>query len=262
MKPRQSARHGELFTSWQREVWPRHQRLTAGGSDAAISNHSMLYTACTTTAILGFASACWIFAAHEMEGMNRGVATQLGAFGFYISVWVAMMAAMMLPGAIPAILRRRDTTARLLTATVFAATYITVWAMVGVAVYVLYEPHGTMAAGVVTIAAGVYELTPIKRHFRDRCRDCVRSGMVFGLDCVGSSMGLMAMLIVLGVMNVIWMAIIAVVVVAQKLLPARFIIDVPLALAIIGLGVVILADPSSIAGLVPHTAHMPMMKGR
>jgi predicted metal-binding membrane protein len=86
--------------------------------------------------------------------------------------------------------------------------------------------------------------------------------MVFGLDCVGSSMGLMAMLIVLGVMNVIWMAIIAVVVVAQKLLPARFIIDVPLALAIIGLGVVILADPSSIAGLVPHTAHMPMMKGR
>src|ERR1039458_10199036 len=34
MKPRQSARHGEPFTSWQREVWPRHQRLAAGGSDA------------------------------------------------------------------------------------------------------------------------------------------------------------------------------------------------------------------------------------
>jgi predicted metal-binding membrane protein len=259
MKPRQSARHGEPFTSWQREVWPRHQRLAAGGSDAAISNHSMLYTACTTAAILGFASACWIFAAHEMEGMNRGVATQLGAFGFYINVWVAMMAAMMLPGAIPAILRRRDSTARLLTATVFAATYIAVWAMVGVAVYVLYEPHGTMAAGVVTIIAGFYELTPMKRYFRERCATCTNSGMVFGLECVGSSIGLMAMLIVLGVMNVIWMAIIAVVVVVQKLLPARFIIDVPVALAIIGLGIVILAAPTAIPGLVLNTGLMPMM---
>jgi predicted metal-binding membrane protein len=67
------------------------------------------------------------------------------------------------------------------------------------------------------------------------------------------------MLIVLGVMNVIWMAIIAVVVVAQKLLPARFIIDIPVALAIIGLGIVILAAPSAIPGLVPNTSLMPMM---
>jgi hypothetical protein len=48
-------------------------------------------------------------------------------------------------------------------------------------------------------------------------------------------------------------------VVAQKLLPARAIIDVPLALAIIGLGVVILALPSSIPGLMPTTGPMPMM---
>jgi predicted metal-binding membrane protein len=67
------------------------------------------------------------------------------------------------------------------------------------------------------------------------------------------------MLIVLGVMNVIWMAIIAVVVVAQKLLPARFIIDIPVALAIIGLGIVILAAPSAIPGLLPNTGLMPMM---
>jgi predicted metal-binding membrane protein len=116
-----------------------------------------------------------------------------------------------------------------------------------------------VAAGVITIAAGVYELTPIKRHFRERCRECTRSGMVFGLDCVGSSIGLMAMLIVLGVMSVTWMAVIAVVVVAQKLLPAKFMIDVPLALAIIGLGIVILAAPSSVPGLTHITAHMPTM---
>jgi hypothetical protein len=48
-------------------------------------------------------------------------------------------------------------------------------------------------------------------------------------------------------------------VVAQKLLPANFIIDVPLALAIIGLGIVILAAPSSVPGLTHITAHMPTM---
>jgi predicted metal-binding membrane protein len=129
---------------------------------------------------------------------------------------------------------------------------------VGLAVYGLYRPHGTVAAGVVVIVAGVYELTPVKRHFRLQCRDNARSGLVFGLDCVGSSLGLMAMLFVLGVMSVTWMAAIAIVVVAQKLLPARAVVDGPLALAIIGLGVVILAAPSAIPGLLPAGA-MPMM---
>jgi predicted metal-binding membrane protein len=63
------------------------------------------------------------------------------------------------------------------------------------------------------------------------------------------------MLVVLGVMSVTWMAVIAVVVVAQKLLPAKFVIDVPLALAIIGLGIVILVAPSSVPGLVHITGH-------
>jgi predicted metal-binding membrane protein len=188
------------------------------------------------------------------------VATQLGSFAFFITVWIAMMTATMLPGAIPAITRRRHFSDQVFASPVFAAMYIAVWAVVGVAVYALYQPHGTVAAGVITIAAGVYELTPIKRYFRERCRDCMRSGMVFGIDCVGSSIGLMAMLIVLGVMSVTWMAVIAVVVVAQKLLPTKFMIDVPLALAIIGLGIVILAAPSSVPGLMHITGQMPMMK--
>ena len=144
-------------------------------------------------------------------------------------------------------------------APVFAASYIAIWAVVGIAVYALYRPHGTVAAGVVVIAAGIYELTPIKRHFRRQCHENARSGLVFGLDCVGSSIGLMAMLVVLGVMSVTWMAVIAVVVVAQKLLPARAGVDVVLAVAIVGLGVVILAAPSFIPGLMPTGGPMPMM---
>jgi predicted metal-binding membrane protein len=134
---------------------------------------------------------------------------------------------------------------------VFAVTYVAVWTLVGLAVYALYRPHGSAAAGAVAIAAGVYELTPLKQHFRRRCRESVRSGFEFGLYCVGSSIGLMAMLVALGVMSVTWMAVIAVVILAQKLLPPRGSIDVALALAIIGLGALIVVAPSSIPGLMP-----------
>jgi predicted metal-binding membrane protein len=103
----------------------------------------------------------------------------------------------------------------------------------------------------VTIAAGVYELTPLKRHFRRRCRDGARSGFGFGLCCTGSSAGLMAMLVAVGVMSIAWMSVIAMLVLAQKLLPARAAVDVPLALAIVGLGIWIVLAPSSVPGLVP-----------
>jgi predicted metal-binding membrane protein len=115
----------------------------------------------------------------------------------------------------------------------------------------VYRPHGSSAAGAVAIAAGVYEFTPLKRHFRQRCRDSVRSGFGFGLCCAGSSIGLMAVLVALGVMSVTWMSVIAVLVLAQKLLPAKAAIDVPLALAIVGLGVLIVIAPSSVPGLMP-----------
>jgi predicted metal-binding membrane protein len=134
---------------------------------------------------------------------------------------------------------------------VFVGSYLAVWTLVGLAVYPLYRPHGAVAAGVVAIAAGVYELTPVKQYCRRRCREGVRSGFGFGLYCVGSSIGLMLMLVALGVMSVTWMAVIAVLVLAQKLLPPKLAIDLPLALAIVGLGILIVLAPSSVPGLTP-----------
>jgi predicted metal-binding membrane protein len=119
------------------------------------------------------------------------------------------------------------------------------------AVYALYRPHGPVAAAVVVLAAGAYELTPLKRHFRRRCRDSVRSGFQFGLCCVGSSIGLMAMLVALGAMSVTWMSVTAILVLAQKLLPPKAAVDAPLALAIVGLGIWIILAPSSVPGLTP-----------
>jgi predicted metal-binding membrane protein len=79
----------------------------------------------------------------------------------------------------------------------------------------------------------------------------VRSGVGFGVYCLGSSVGLMLILVVLGVMSLTWMVVVTVLVVGQKLLPARAFIDVPLALAIVGLGIFVLMVPSALPGLRP-----------
>jgi predicted metal-binding membrane protein len=208
-------------------------------------------TAVAVAGTLGLAAACWAGALWQMNGMDMGVATTLGSFTFFIAVWVLMMAAMMLPGAVPAAARRVHVTGRAVSVPVFLASYLAIWALAGFVVYATYRPHGPVVAGAVVIAAGGYEFTPLKRYFRERCRASTGSGWEFGLCCAGSSVGLMLILVVLGVMSVTWMVVIAIVVLAQKLLPPAAAIDVPLALALIGLGVLIVVAPSAVPGLLP-----------
>jgi len=208
-------------------------------------------TAAALTATLGLAAASWVVAVRQMNGMDMGVATRLGSFASFVALWVPMMAAMMLPGAAPAVLRRAHASGRVPAVLLFVGSYLAVWTLVGVAVYTLYRPHGSFAAGAIAIAAGVYEFTPLKQVFRRRCCENVRSGFEFGLYCVGSGIGLMLMQVALGVMSVTWMSVIAVLVLAQKLLAARAAIDVPLALAIVGLGILIVIAPSSVPELTP-----------
>jgi len=205
-------------------------------------------------ATLGLAAASWGIAVWRMGGMDMGVATRLGSFAFFTAVWVVMMAAMMLPGAVPAVLRRARAGGGVRAVPLFAGSYLAVWALVGAAVWALDRPHGPVAAGVVVIAAGVYEFTPLKGDFRRRCRESARSGFGFGLCCAGSSIGLMAVLAAVGVMSVTWMLVVAVLVLGQKLLSPHAAVDVPLALAITGLGIWIILAPSSVPGLTP-----PMM---
>jgi predicted metal-binding membrane protein len=177
--------------------------------------------AAAVTATLGLAAAFWVAALRQMNGMDMGAATRLGSFEVFMALWVSMMAAMMLPGVAPAVLRRAHAD--------------------GVRAVPLF----------VVIAAGVYEFTRLKQDCRRRCRERVRSGFEFGLYCVGSSIGLMLMLVALGLMSVTWMSVISVLVLAQKLLPPRAAIDVPLALAIVGLGILIVVAPSWVPGLMP-----------
>jgi predicted metal-binding membrane protein len=202
-------------------------------------------------ATLALAAAAWAIAVPQMKGMDMGAATRLGSFAVFAALWVPMMAAMMLPGAAPAVLRQAEASGSARAVPLFVGSYLAVWALVGVGVYPLYRPHGSLAAGIVVIAAGVYELTPLKLRSRRRCRQSARSGFEFGLYCVGSSIGLMLILLALSVMSIVWMAVIAALALAQRLLPAKAAVDVPLALAIVGLGALILIEPSVVPGLMP-----------
>jgi predicted metal-binding membrane protein len=203
----------------------------------------------TVAAILGVAAGSWAVAIWRMHGMDMGAATALGSLGSFVGLWVPMMAAMMLPGAISAVLRVAHGGTRVGRAAMFLGSYLAVWSLVGVVLYALYRPHGTSVAGGVVLAAGFYELTPVKRRWRRRCRESVDSGFCFGAYCVGSSIGLVAMMAAPGVMSVAWMAIITVVVIGQKLVGAGAVTDVPLALAVLAFGVLIIVNPSSVPGL-------------
>jgi predicted metal-binding membrane protein len=170
-----------------------------------------------------------------MTGMSMNHGMAMGASS------VPMMAAMMLPSAVPAIAHRARARGSALGAPAFAGSYLAIWALVALAAYVLYRPPGALAAGALTVAAGLYELTPLKRACRERCRNRVRSGVRFGVDCVGSSIGLMIVLIALDAMSIALMCVIAALVLAQKLLPPYRAVDMPVALLIVALGIAVAA---------------------
>jgi predicted metal-binding membrane protein len=207
--------------------------------------------AAALSATLSLAAVFWFVAVRQMKGMDMGVATPLGTFELFVGLWATMMAAMMLPGAAPAVWRRAHAFPGMDRVLLFLGSYLAVWTLVGIAVYAVYRPHGSFAAGVIVIVAGVYEFTRLKQNCRRRCQESVGSGFAFGLYCVGSSIGLMLMLVALGVMSISWMSLIAVLVLAQKLLPPSPAIDVPLGVAIVALGILIVVAPSLVPGLTP-----------
>jgi predicted metal-binding membrane protein len=114
----------------------------------------------------------------------------------------------------------------------FAVAYLAVWLVLALlALRVPWMSLGTYAV----LAGGLYELTPLKRRFLERCR--AAHGLRHGLDCAGSSVGLMVAFFGLGLMSVWWMAAVAAVVFAQKVAPfgQRLVLPAGLALMILGL---------------------------
>ncbi len=151
-------------------------------------------------ATLGLAALGWIVALRRMDGMDMGTMTELGSFASFLPTWIAMVAAMMLPGVVPAVRRR----ARNGGAVPLVVTHLALWTLVGVPVFLLYRPHGTTAAVAVIVAAALYELTPLARLGRRHC----------------ASLAPMLVVLALGPMSATWMVVATGLVLAQTLAPS------------------------------------------
>jgi predicted metal-binding membrane protein len=236
-------------------------------------------------ALLAAALVGWIVTYQRMHGMDAGPGTDLGGLGFFLGVWVTMMGAMMLPSVAPMVLvfarisRDRGNRGHAVVPTwVFLAGYLLAWAVYGLLAYGLYrllrwavggslswDAAGPWLAGGALLAAGLYQLTPLKRvclrhcrgpmHFilhgwRDGRGGALRMGVEHGAFCVGCCWGLMLALFALGVMSLVWMAIVAVVILAEKLLPTGERLARVFAVALVAGGVWVAVAPASVPGLV------------
>ena len=241
--------------------------------------------------LFGLATVSWWWTSDRMSGMDDGPWTGLGTLGWFVGVWVVMMAAMMFPSVAPTVAlysrmtRRRSALAPVL----FVVGYLLVWTGVGVSAFALasagaalagdvlaWERAGRWVAGATLMAAAVYELTPLKDvclgkcrsplgfllgSWRDGRRGAVRMGAGHGAWCVGCCWALMASLFALGVMSLGWMAVIAALIAAEKTLPWRRLATYGTAAILLCLGVLLLAAPQAIPGLaIPSGDAMPQME--
>jgi predicted metal-binding membrane protein len=221
----------------------------------------------TTIVLIAGAIAAWAVTVERMRGMDAGPGTDLGGLGWFLGIWVTMTAAMMLPSAAPAA-RHAARLARRVPTLLFTAGYLAVWTGYGLLAYgvfqlvtsldlgwLAWDRRGPYVAGSVIVAAGLYELTPLKRLSLRRCRSdphggkAFRSGLVHGLDCVGCSGGLMAVLFVLGAMSLFWMAVVAVAIFAEKVLPRGPRLASLFSVALVALGIWVAVSPASVPGL-------------
>ena len=239
--------------------------------------------------LFALAGAAWWWTVGRMRGMDNGPWTGLGAFGWFLSVWIVMMAAMMFPSVAPtiALYSRMSRNSRLLPA-VFTGGYLVTWAGAGVIAFMIgvagshaaggvlsWGHAGRPIAGAMLILAAVYELTPLKNVCLSRCRSplgtllgswrdgwsgALRMGARNGAWCVGCCWALMASLFALGVMSVTWMAIVAGLIAIEKILPWRRAATSATALVLLALGVLVLAAPDALPGLtVPGQDSVPVM---
>ena len=226
--------------------------------------------------LAGFA---WWWTAERMDGMDAGPGTDLGTLGWFIGIWVVMMAAMMFPSVAPTVAlysrmrRERDAIAPL----IFTSGYLVVWGAAGVVAYGIFrlgraligdqlawDNAGQWVAGGVLVIAAIYELTPLKDACLTKCRSplgylmgswregrlgAFRMGAGHGAWCLGCCWALMAALFALGVMSLAWMAIVAGVIALEKTLPYRRIATWGTAAVLVILAVGLLAFADDVPGL-------------
>ena len=237
--------------------------------------------------LVALAAVAWWSTVRSMGGMGASPGTDLGALGWFVGVWIVMMAAMMLPAVSPTValyasMTRQRGLARPLA---FTGGYLVVWGAAGVAAYGLFvlgkrvlgpdlawHSGGRWLAGGLLAAAAVYELTPLKDvclgkcrspfgflmgAWRDGVRGAAEMGARHGAWCLGCCWALMVALFALGVMSLVWMAVVAALITVEKLLPWRRAAVWSTTALLLALAVGVLAAPDAIPGfVVPTGGHM------
>ena len=191
----------------------------------------------------------------DMGAMMASPAHAGAYLGSAFVMWLLMMIAMMLPSAAPMILiyarlarGARAQGAQMAPTAIFAGSYLAIWAgfsaLAALAQWLLVLSGAISQmslvfgnqriAGALLVAAGVYQATPLKRACLESCRSplsflmrlwrpgwagALRLGLAHGIYCLGCCALLMALLFVFGVMNLIWVAALALFVLAEKVLP-------------------------------------------
>ena len=236
-------------------------------------------------ALLALAVVAWLVTNERMGGMESMPGMGLGTIGFFVTVWVVMMVAMMFPAVAPTALtydrlreghRARGEGAGADATPLFVAGYLVVWAMAGLAAYALYElvraidpaflawdEAGRYVAGGVIVAAAVYQVTALKQACLARCRTpmmvlaerrrdgragALGLGIRYGTWCLGCCWALMAALFALGVMSLGWMGLITIFIVAERLLPWPTAARGAVALSLLALGLGVAFFPADVPG--------------
>jgi predicted metal-binding membrane protein len=196
----------------------------------------------------------WLYLAHLARGM-QGMADMAMSAALMFLMWGVMMTGMMLPSALPMTLtfatvnrRRRERGSPYVPTALFVAGYLLAWGAFSLAAtaaqwalerstLMLPMAHvsSPLLGALLFVAAGLYQLTPLKHaclrscrtplafvlgHWRDGAGGALRMGAEHGAYCLGCCAFLMGLLFAGGVMNLLWAGAIAAVVLLEKALPA------------------------------------------
>ena len=197
------------------------------------------------------------------------------------AMWWVMMIAMMVPSAAPMILlfaaikRKQTADSPVFSSWLFLAGYLVIWAgfsLIAVSLQWGLDQAGllsgmmastsTLLAGIILLAAGLYQLTPIKRaclhycqnpvlflsrHWQPDAMGALRMGFRHGSYCVGCCWFLMALLFVVGVMNLAWIAAVAIYVGLEKMLTRSRWLSSAVGAGLIAVGGIILVRGLAVA---------------
>jgi predicted metal-binding membrane protein len=206
---------------------------------------------------------------HAAMGMPEMAAWGTAEFVMLFLMWAVMMVAMMLPSAAPMILlvvgtyRRRGDRCRVLTFA-FGSGYLVAWTAFSAAAALtqlllhraaLLSPtmasNSAIVGGAILLFAGVYQWLPVKAaclthcrsplaflagHWREGAAGALAMGLRHGLYCVGCCWALMLLLFAAGVMNLLWVAAIAIFVLVEKLAPQGHVISRVAGVALVAWG--------------------------